>query len=53
MPTLREAVDDFLAQKRIAVVGVSRDSGQAANLVYRTLRCASPRVLIHLRLGSP
>ena len=38
MATLKQAVDDFLAQKRIAVVGVSRDSNQAANLVYRTLR---------------
>lgn len=38
MATLKQAVDDFLAQKHIAVVGVSRDSNQAANLVYRTLR---------------
>ena len=38
MPTLKDAVDDFLAQKRIAVVGVSRSSSQAANLVYRGLR---------------
>ncbi len=38
MPTLKEAVDDFLAQKRIAVVGVSRSSSEAANSVYRTLR---------------
>ncbi len=38
MLSLREAVDDFLAQKRIAVAGVSRDPRQAANLVYRTLR---------------
>jgi uncharacterized protein len=38
MPTLTEAVNDFLAQQRIAVVGVSRSSGEAANLVYRKLR---------------
>jgi hypothetical protein len=38
MATLKEAVDDFLAQKRIAVAGVSRSTGEAANLVYRTLR---------------
>lgn len=38
MTSLKQAVDDFLAQKRIAVLGVSRDSNQAANLVYRTLR---------------
>jgi predicted CoA-binding protein len=44
MPTLQEAVDDFLAQKRIAVFGVSRDSAQAANLVYRNLRKANYEV---------
>ncbi|HEX9155453.1 MAG TPA: CoA-binding protein [Nitrospira sp.] len=38
MATLKQAADDFLAQKRIAVVGVSRSSKEAANLVYRTLR---------------
>ena len=38
MTTLKAAVDDFLAQKRIAVIGVSRDSKQPANLIYRTLR---------------
>lgn len=36
--TLREAAQDFLAQKRIAVVGVSRDSKQAGNFVFRKLR---------------
>ncbi|HEY1308593.1 MAG TPA: CoA-binding protein [Vicinamibacterales bacterium] len=38
--TLDAKVDDFLAQKRIAVVGVSRnDSGHpAANLIYRRLK---------------
>jgi hypothetical protein len=44
MPTLKEAVVDFLAQKRIAVAGVSRDSSQAANLVYRALRGADYEV---------
>lgn len=38
MPTLQEAVDDFLAQKRIAVAGVSREPNQAANGIYRKLR---------------
>jgi predicted CoA-binding protein len=38
MATLEAAVDDFLAQRRIAVAGVSRTSGQAANAVYRRLR---------------
>jgi len=36
--TLREAAEEFLAQSRIAVAGVSRDSKQPANLVYRRLR---------------
>jgi predicted CoA-binding protein len=39
-----EAVKDFLAQKRIAVAGVSRSGGEAANLVYRKLRDAGYEV---------
>jgi uncharacterized protein len=38
MQTLREAADEFLAQKRIAVAGVSRDARQPANLIFRRLR---------------
>ncbi|HEX8207906.1 MAG TPA: CoA-binding protein [Solirubrobacteraceae bacterium] len=38
MSTLREAADEFLAQRRIAVAGVSRDPKQPANLIYRRLR---------------
>jgi predicted CoA-binding protein len=38
MPTLREAAEEFLAQPRIAVAGVSRDTKQPANLIYRRLR---------------
>jgi len=38
MRTLREAAEEFLAQPRIAVAGVSRDPGQPANLIYRRLR---------------
>jgi predicted CoA-binding protein len=38
--TLRQAVDDFLTQKHIAVAGVSRNSGEAANSIYRKLRDA-------------
>lgn len=38
MPTLEETVGDFLAQKRIAVAGVSRSGREAANLIYRKLR---------------
>lgn len=35
---LREAAEEFLAQERIAVAGVSRDGRQAANAIYRKLR---------------
>ena len=38
MATLNEIVDDFLAQKRIAVAGVSRRRHNAANMIYRKLR---------------
>jgi predicted CoA-binding protein len=38
MSTLREAADEFLAQHRIAIAGVSRDPKQPANLIYRRLR---------------
>lgn len=38
MTKLREAAEEFLAQKRIAVAGVSRDEKQPANLIYRRLR---------------
>lgn len=40
MATLQEAVDDFLAQRRIAVAGVSRRGTDAANAVYRKLKAA-------------
>lgn len=38
MSTLREAAEEFLAQPRIAIAGVSRDAKQPANLIYRRLR---------------
>ncbi len=38
MPTLNEAVEDFLTQKRIAVAGVSRTKEDAANIIYRKLK---------------
>ena len=38
MPTLQEQAQDFLAQKRIAVAGVSRHRDQPANAIYRKLR---------------
>ena len=39
-PTLETKVHDFLAQKRIAVAGVSRDNSHhpAGNLIYRRLK---------------
>jgi predicted CoA-binding protein len=36
--TLKEAAAEFLIQARIAVAGVSRSHGQAANTIYRKLR---------------
>jgi predicted CoA-binding protein len=36
--TLKALTEDFLAQKRIAVAGVSRTKEDAANLIYRKLR---------------
>jgi predicted CoA-binding protein len=44
MATLDEAVKEFLAQKRLAVVGVSRSSKEAANFIYRKLRKAGYEV---------
>lgn len=38
MAKVRESVAAFLRGKRIAVAGVSREPGQAANAVYRKLR---------------
>lgn len=35
---LVEAVEEFLAQRRVAVVGVSRNPQEAANHIYRKLR---------------
>ena len=38
MKSTRAAIDDFLAQKRIALVGVSRDPQAFSRAVFRTLR---------------
>jgi uncharacterized protein len=39
MQTIREAASDFLANKRVAVTGVSRDpKGHGGNVVYQRLR---------------
>lgn len=45
MMTMIEAAKDFLAQKRIAVVGVSRQPNQAANFIFRKLRGAGHEVI--------
>jgi len=40
MPTAEAAIDDFLAQKRIAVAGVSREKGgkHGGNVIYQRLK---------------
>jgi predicted CoA-binding protein len=44
MPTLKEAAQDFLALRRIAVAGVSRHADVAANAIYKRLRTAGYQV---------
>ena len=44
MPQLNDMVEDFLAQERIAVAGVSRSGNEAANAIYRKLRDAGYQV---------
>ncbi len=44
MAAIESLVDDFLAQERIAVAGVSRTRNEAANGIYRKLRRAGHRV---------
>jgi uncharacterized protein len=39
MPTIKEAASEFLASKRVAVTGVSREAkGHGSNVVYKRLR---------------
>ena len=38
MRELERAANDFLSQRRIAVAGVSRNSKETANLIFRKLR---------------
>ena len=40
MSTLKQAVDEFLAQDRFAVTGVSRSGREAANLIYKKMKDA-------------
>lgn len=44
MPTINQTAQEFLALKRVAVAGVSRSEGNAANLIYRTLRAKGYQV---------
>lgn len=44
MPTFEENAQEFLAQKNLAVAGVSRDGGHAANSIYKMLRKNSYQV---------
>ncbi len=44
MVNMEKAVEAFLAQKRIAVAGVSRNKNEAANVVYRKLRASGYEV---------
>jgi uncharacterized protein len=44
MSSLDDTVREFLACERIAVAGVSRDSRQPANAIYRKLRASGRRV---------
>lgn len=41
---LKQKVDDFLAQKRIAIAGVSRTKEDAASLIYRKFKGAGYQV---------
>ncbi len=38
MATFQQMAEDFLAQRNIAIVGVSRQSGEAANMIYKTFK---------------
>ncbi len=42
--TTRAVIDEFLAQRRLAVVGASRSKGKFGNAAYRALRAAGYRV---------
>jgi hypothetical protein len=43
MPTIKVAASEFLANKRVAVTGVSREAkGHGSNVVYPTLPAGSP-----------
>src|ERR1041384_544553 len=53
--TLQMKVDDFLAQRRIAIAGVSRDNSHhpAGNLIYRRLKQTGHEVFpVHPSLAS-
>jgi predicted CoA-binding protein len=43
-PTLQAKIDDFLAQRRIAVAGISAARETPANMIYRKLKTAGYQV---------
>jgi hypothetical protein len=44
MPTIKEVASEFLANKRVAVTGVSREAkGHGSNVVYKRLRDRATR----------
>ena len=44
MSTIKEAASEFLANRRVAVTGVSRNPrGHGSNVVYQRLRSAATR----------
>lgn len=52
MSNLDDAVREFLALRRIAVVGVSRSGGNPGNVIYTKLRDAGSTVFAVNRLAS-
>jgi predicted CoA-binding protein len=44
MTDLQTAANDFLAQKRIAIAGVSRSEKETANMIYKRFRSAGYQV---------
>jgi predicted CoA-binding protein len=44
MPKTPDSIAEFLRQRRLAVLGVSRDTRQPANAIYRKLRTAGYEV---------
>jgi len=45
MTTNRKNIDEFLLQRKIAVVGVSRNKDKFSNMIYREMRTAGYEVM--------